>query len=146
MTEGESHNFIVQILQGHWPKWQFTEAQIEGWAKRLRLFDFQRARKCIEDYAFRQSRQGLPPVGQVIDAMKAAIIPQDYSDYEPIHVYEIVKEGNTRGYRFSIARRKDLPLDPREMESRAERDRQKCQELFSNVKWVVLQRWQKYYE
>jgi len=145
MTPEESNHFIESVLKGNWPKWEFTEVQMEGWLKRLSIFDFDKAKQCIEDYAFRRSQQGLPPMGQLLDALERAKIPQDYSGSVPIHVYEIVKEGNTRGYRFSLSRRKDLPADAREMEERAEQDRKRLKQLFPDINWVVLQRLKQYY-
>lgn len=146
MTTIEASTFIHTVLRANWPKWEFSDEHEAEWAKRLKPYDFGKARKAVNDFAFRRTRLGIPPAGNLFTAMKAALLPKDVSGFEPIHTHEIVKEGNARGYRFAIARRKDLPKDPQEMEDRANRDRDRLNELFKNTNWIILQRWQRYYE
>ena len=119
MTSEESNTLITDVLRGHWPGWEFTTAQIYGWAKRLKGYDFQRAKDCIANLAFRWNKPGKPPVGVIFTAMEKAIIPRDSETSGPVQLYVIIRpDGRPAGR--PIASPRGVPGDLHAVKMEAE--------------------------
>jgi len=129
MTPEQSKNFIEKVLKGNWPKLVESEVDIEGWAKRLWRFDYEKAKKCLESFKFRRTRQGLPPAGVLIVAMKPALIPKEVAHGEPVELYVIIRPdgvdlaGNLKSRRagFPTASSRGVPADAAKVQGQAER-------------------------
>ena len=89
MSPEESQNFI-KVLEGLWPKLIVCADDTEGWLKRLWRFDYEKARKCVQDYKFNRTRQGLPPTGVILGVMESAVIPREATGGEPVELYVIL--------------------------------------------------------
>ncbi len=101
----ESIKFIEEVLQGFWPKWDFTDAQTEGWVNRLRRYDYAKAKKCIENYAFDRVKQGQPPNGAIIAVMQKAVVVGDAAEIDPMPLYVIMRpDGRRAGYLTASAK------------------------------------------
>ena len=62
MSPEESQNFI-KVLEGLWPKLIVCADDTEGWLKRLWRFDYEKARKCVQDYNINSKRPRPTPTG-----------------------------------------------------------------------------------
>ncbi|KKN75773.1 hypothetical protein LCGC14_0376490 [marine sediment metagenome] len=146
MTPEQSQNFIEKVLKGNWPKLVESEVDIEGWAKRLGRFDYDKAKQCVEDFKFRRTRQGLPPAGAILQAMNPAIIPKEVAHAEPVELYVIMRpdgvdlagDPKSRRAGFPTASYRGVPVDAGKVQEDAER---LCRRIAGNregfyIKWL----------
>lgn len=118
MTPEESQNFI-KVLEGLWPKLIVCTDDTEGWLKRLWRFDYEKARKCVQDFKFNRTRQGLPPTGAVLGAMKPAVLAKEVTGGEPVELYVIIRpDGRAAGH--PVASSKGVPADAEAVQREAE--------------------------
>jgi len=143
MTDIEANRIIDDVIKAHWPTWEFSQEETRVWLRELGKYDFSRARTMIGEFYMRRTRQGKPAPGNLLAAMRKSLIPRN-TENEPLHVYEIVKMGNKRGYRFAM-NRKDLPPSTQEMEETAEKSRLEIIEMNPNEQWIILRKWKQYY-
>ena len=109
MTVEDSIKFIETVLgypNGYWPKWEFNETQIEAWVNRLRRYDYGAAKRCIDDYAFARTKQGIPPAGALLAILHKAFVPKDRDESGPMPLYQIMRPGGRpRGFLTASAKR-----------------------------------------
>ena len=118
MTPEESQNFVT-VLQGYWPKLIVSADDIQGWLKRLWRFDYEKAKTCVERFKFSRTRQGLPPAGVILGAMKAAVIPKEGSGGEPVELYVIIRPNGKRDG-FPVASARGVPANTEAVQLEAE--------------------------
>lgn len=106
MTEAEGIQFVEEVLQVGWPKWQFTDRDKGEWAKRLWPFDFEKAKKIILQFAFDYKKPGRPPTGQIFAILhKNARLPRDRVNTDVVQLYTIIRpDGRVAGFPVSSAR------------------------------------------
>lgn len=105
MSVQEAIKFIEEVFKGHWPKWEFTDVQVEGWVNRLRRYDYGKAKKCIDDYAFQRTRQGTPPSGSLLAVMQKVIERVTTAEVEPMPLYVIMRpDGRKAGHLTASAK------------------------------------------
>ncbi len=130
MTDIDSIRFVEEVLQVGWPKWQFTERDKGEWARRLWPFDFDRAKKIILDFAFKYTKPGRPPTGQIFAILhKNAKLSKEQASSEPVMLYTIMRPdgvdsaGNLKskpaGHPVGSAR--GVPADAEKIQEQAER-------------------------
>lgn len=121
MTDIDSIRFVEEVLQVGWPKWQFTERDKGEWVKRLWPFDFDRAKKIILDFAFKYTKPGRPPTGQIFAILhKNAKLPRDQVSSEPVLLYTIMRPDH-RPAGHPIASARGVPADAGKIQEQADR-------------------------
>lgn len=103
MTDKQADEIVGTILPGFWPEWDRTNEQAKSWLKKLRGFDFEKAKKVIEDMHFtREGKYKSPPARVLLEKLEARAVESHFAPHErePLLLYEIVAEGYTRGMKF----------------------------------------------
>lgn len=157
MTSTEADNFISEVLQGYFPRWKPKQIEITGWKERLLSYDYNKAKRAVNNLFFGSESRGIdPPAGRILQALKAyAYTNAEKSKNEPVLLFTIVKESNIRqrsykhpvtgetieyttydGQKFSAPTPKEVPCRE-EIERQAENMRMKFNETYGGNHIVV---------
>ena len=71
MDKEAARLFITNILKGYYKKWKPSELEMDDWAEKLQVFDYERARTAMRSFYFSPSRgtSTTPPPGKIIAAL-----------------------------------------------------------------------------
>lgn len=100
MTEEQADIFINEVLKGFWPRWDPQDYELTAWQTKLIKFEFDKAKKVLNDIFFSANRTIDPPAGKIIKLLKAEAIELGTAKNDPLLLFEIIKDGNIRGQRF----------------------------------------------
>lgn len=143
MTEKQADEIVGMILPGFWPEWDRTNAQAKSWMTKLRGFDFEKAKKVIEDMHFsRQGKYKSPPASVLLEKLEAKAVESPFASHErePLLLYEIVAEGYTRGMKFYMPNGR--PPSQADVEREAEFKRDKLTELRQREHIILYAGWE----
>ena len=158
MTETESQQFVSEVLKGFWPDWEPADSMYGLWAKKLRKFDFNKAKNSLGQWFCEAKNTGKrPPINKIIQYLNT----QDVRDGrirkpEPVKAFEIFCEDWTktqfsvapfkRKYSFWSSTLHELTCrSPQEIEQEAERARQMYIGWFGG-NWIVVREWERYFD
>lgn len=92
---------ITELLEGHWPTWKFSKKEVDFWMNTLRPFSYKISKAAINNFYLSYEKQGRPPAAKIMNLLKATQQKDKQRESnEPVLLFEIVKEGRERGYRF----------------------------------------------
>lgn len=124
MTEGQAFEILNDVIAGLWPDWKRTAAQDASWLRELRAFDFTKSVKVLKEMHFTKAgTYKSPPARKLLDELrgKARESTLEAHEKKPLLLYEIIKEGRTRGMRFYVPSGK--PINQEAVVGEAERRR-----------------------
>jgi hypothetical protein len=138
MTDLEAKNFVEQVLQGLWPRWEPKDEELRGWVSRLAKYDYDRGRQAVNNAFFdSDSHRIAPSPGKVFAALRQhARLESQKKQGEPLLLYEVVKEGKDKGMRFFLP--SGEPRNRQQLQEEAERVRQNCNGMYKTnhiVRW-----------
>lgn len=126
MTNAQAATILSEVLPGFWPEWEKTDAQSKSWLKKLRSFDFEKAKAVIEDMHFtRDGKYKSPPARVLLEKLEAKAVESPFAPHErdALLLYEIVADGYTRGMKFFMPNGRPPNHEAVVREAEAHRDR-----------------------
>lgn len=149
MTETEAQNFFNEVIKGFWPEWEPTDAQCSLWARKLRRFQYSKAKEAFENWFCEAQRTyKSPPLNNVLKYLSAKKAwDRGILQPEPVKVFELFDQEKPRRkmafYESSLAALKKRK--PHEIEQEAEIRRHGCNAMYSS-NWVLCKDWMQYFE
>ena len=159
MTETESQQFVSEILKGFWPDWEPADSMYGLWARKLRKFDFEKAKVAIGDWFTETKITGKrPPLNKIIEGLLIrGAYDKSLRRQEPVLAFEIFCEDwqanqipggppvKRKSSFWSPTLAKLTRRDPHEIEQEAERCRQQYIGWWGG-NWVIVQEWKRYFD
>ena len=134
----EAQDFVDTVLKEMWPEWKPTAWQIKKWKQTLEICDFDASKRSLENWYAESERPGRAPILGVFNKIKC--LQSDFKRSEPdaelLFAIAPLSDLNKKTNFFSVKRPADSVI-----ESMAERDRLRAQELYGGD-WVVLRLWE----
>lgn len=143
MTNAQAGEILSEIMPGFWPEWECTDTQTASWMKKLRGFDFEKAKKVIEDMHFtREGKYKNPPARVLLEKLEARAVESPFAPHErePLLLYEIIAEGYTRGMKFYMPNGR--PPSQQDVEREAEFKRDKLTQLRQREHIIHYANWE----
>ncbi len=161
MTETEAQSIVTDVLKGYWPDWEEADSMYGLWIRKLRKFDFKKAKFLIGEWlcGAKYSKKQ-PPINKMIQYLLLKKTCDESLRGEratPVKAFEIYCEDwqanhfpggppVKRHYSFWCASAHELKnRDPHEIEREAERARQKYISWCPG-NWVIIQDWKRYFD
>jgi hypothetical protein len=139
MTELQAQNFIQATLQGLWPDWEPTDAQYGLWSRKLKRYDYNKAKEAVNEWFCEQTiNYKRPPINKILKwvGTKRAHQAINTEDYELITLYELFDPNSD--WRISFAGKKGQ--SHQSLEESAAREVKRCESLYKR-KLVIRQLW-----
>jgi len=141
MTEIEAQNFISSQLQGLWQGWEPTDAQYGLWSRKLKRYDYHKAKEALNEWFCEQTiNYKQPPINKILRWFSIKKVFKTTEKKDPIPDYELFDpEDIAYVLSFSPAGGKK-PWPVQELEVESQRMRKLCSELYGR-KLIVRQLW-----
>jgi len=145
MTTIEAERLIDSVLRHLWSRWEPKDHELRVWSKRLRRYDYGRAKSALNELFFELPMRVSPPAKEIVQCLKRkAFIRPPESAGEPVYLYSII--GQTRfdrgftdfedGEIFCVGNESMKP-ERQEIERRAERDRNYRQRFYQENQIII---------
>lgn len=103
MTDLQAAELIEKYFKAHWPNWSFPNEETEVWIRKLRKYDFEKAKYAINKFYLAQTKQGKPPPGRLLAYLRQnALSKTDNKKTEIVKLFQICRpDGRRRWFPFS---------------------------------------------
>ena len=145
MDAHECKNFVLDVLKQFYKEWEPSDLEITEWCKKLRYYNYQKAKNIVGDFVFSCSiAHRTPPAGKIISAFKkaGAELPKEaLPKTEPYILFGLARSPKAKVYMRWASH--ILP-SAEECENSAKKMSYKCEQLYGG-KFIIMREWEKYF-